>query len=376
MVSTLAILAAALAAAGLSACAPGVELTVLVSSPQLRQEIVTLAAEYSRSAGLRIEAADTPRSPQDAAVTIRWSFVPSKADGATVVIPNEKVQAAGFHTGLAFEQQARGAAGWNEVPILWDAWGLASTRGASRPPGDAATFGWKDRAASIGAGRAILLPGAEPGVRQALFWFVDAPFPDERVLSGMLLGGSERSNPAALARFKSLAALGRDPVFSPGSFTLKKPDVENLARTASVKVLFGNYQWLRRIQGGPGRDFRALVYPLPQGYAMPVSVLSGTVTGSGAAAVKAQEFLLWLLSPANQKALSNATGFMAANFDAPNLDPNALGARNAAVGARRILPVDPEPAGGSAADSWDSLIGGILARPAEWQNVLAERETR
>ena len=376
LVWTLAILAAALVAAGLSSCTSGVELIVSASSPQLKQEIVTLAADYQRTKGFRITPADKPSSPRGTAVTIGWSFAEARGEAGLRTIPAAQLQEAGFSTALAFQRWAHGDTGWKEVPILWDAWGVVSSRDAHRPVGAAGTFGWKDRSAFIKAGQGILLPGGESGVRQALFWFTDAQFPQEGAVSGILLGGAERSGPAGLAYFRSLAALGRDPVFQPGAFNLMKPDVENQARTTGVNLLFGSYQWLRGIPGGAGRDFRALVYPFPQGYVMPVSMLSGRVTGSDAAAARAQEFLLWLLSPANQKALSNASGYMAANFNAANLDPNALEARNAAVGAARVVLIDPEPGKGTASESWDSLLGRILARPMEWERVLAEKENQ
>lgn len=368
--------AAALAAAGFSSCSRSADLVVEPASAPLRQELFTLAAEYSRSSGFHIAPADTLSSTGKAVVTIGWSFVPSKEDGKPFRLSKEKLQAAGFRTAPAFEQWARSDTGWREVPILWDAWGVAVSPGTSAVPGDRMTFEWKDRAAWVKSRQAFLSPGGESGVRQALFWFANARFPEESALSGTLLGGAERSGPASLAYFKSFAAIGKDPVFSSGSFNLMNPDVENLARNAGVNLLFGNYEWLRGIQHAGGRDFRALVYALPRGYAMPVSLLSGRVTGTGDSAAKAEDFLLWLLSPENQKALSGRTGYMAANFNAANLDLNSLGAREAAIGAVRIAPVDPMPVKGSAAEAWDSLLGGILVRPTDWERVLAERGKR
>jgi hypothetical protein len=365
--------AAALAAAGLCSCSLSADLVVGSVSPPLRRELSRLADEYSRSGGLRITAVDTLSSTRNAAVTIGWGF---GDDGKPLPLPAEKVQAAGFRTAPAFEQWGRGDSGWREVPLLWDAWGVAS------PPGRVAaftartTFEWKDRAACITAGQSFLSPGGEPGARQSLFWFADAELPQESTVTGILLGGAERLGAAGLAYFKSFAAIGKDPVFSRGSFDLRKPDVENLARSTGVDLLFGNYQWLRGIQRPGGRDFRALVYPVPRGYAMPVSILAARVTGSGKSAARAQDFVLWLLSPENQKELSGRTGYLASNFNAANLDLNARGARNAAIAAARIVPIDPEPVKGSAAESWDLLLGGILATPADWERVLAERGKR
>ena len=369
-------LLALVAAAGLSSCTRSADLVVGPASAPLRQELLRLAAEYSRSSGFHITPVDALSSTGSAAITIGWSFVPSKDDGKPFPVSKEKAQAAGFRTAPAFEQWAQSDTGWREVPILWDAWGVASSPGKSAARAGRTTFEWKDRAAWVKARQAFLSPGGESGVRQSLFWFGSARFPEERALTGTLLGGAERSGAASLAYFKSFAAIGKDPLFSAGSFNLMKPDVENLARNAGVNLLFGNYQWLRGIQRAGGRDFRALVYALPHGYAMPVSLLSGRVTGAGDSAAKARDFLFWLLSPENQKALSGATGYMAANFNAVNLDVNSRGAREAAIGAVRIVTIDPTPVKGSGAEAWDSLLAGILATPTEWERVLAEREKK
>jgi ABC-type glycerol-3-phosphate transport system substrate-binding protein len=235
------------------------------------------------------------------------------------------------------------------------------------------TFGWMDRSSFINAKQKVLFPGGDTGVRQSLFWFSDAELPEEAALRGMILGGTEQSGPASHGSFKSFAATAKDAIFSPGSFTMMKPDVENIERTAAVGPLFGNYAWLRGVQRTGRRDYRPLIYPLGHGYAMPVSILSGGVTGTGATADKARDFLVWLLSPQNQKLLSNATGYMAVNFNAADLDLNSKGARDAAIGAARIVLVQPEPTPGTAAESWGSLLGRILAAPSEWQRVLAER---
>ena len=366
-------LAAALAAAGFSSCSRTADLVVEPASAPLRQELSRLAAEYSRAGGVRLRLVDQAPSTESAAVTIGWGFAPSRTDARPFPISKEKLQAAGFRTALAFEQWALSGTGWREVPLLWDAWGVASAPGTLPVPGDRVTLGWKDRAALARPGQAPLSPGGESGVRQSLFWFAGTGLPEEGALNGTLLGGAERSAPASRAYFETFAAIGKDPVFSSRSFSLMKPDVENLARTTRVNLLFGNYEWLRGIQRTGGRDFRALVYTLPQGYAMPVSLLCGRVTGSGDSAARAQDFLLWLLSSENQKVMSGRTGFMAANFNAANLDLNAKAARDAAIGAVRIVPIDPAPVKGSAAEAWDSLLAGILARPTDWERVLAER---
>jgi hypothetical protein len=375
--SAAAVLLLALAGAALlCSCSASADLVVGPASPPLRQELSRLAGEYSRSSGLRIRLVDTLSSKRTSAVTIGWSFVPTTDDRKPFPLSDDKVQAAGFRTALAFEQWGRGDAGWREVPVLWDAWGVASAPGTVAALPDRPTFEWKDRAACTAARQSFLAPGSEPGARQSRFWFTGAEFPEEGAVAGILLGGAERLGTAGRAHFKSFAAIGTDPLFSRGSFNLLKPDVENLARNTGADLLFGNYQWLRGIQRPGGRNFRALAYALPHGYAMPVSILGGRVTGSGSSAARARDFLLWLLSPENQKELSGRTGYMASNFNAANLDLNAKGARDAAIAAVRIVPVDPEPVRGSAAESWDSLLGGILATPAEWERVLAERGKR
>jgi hypothetical protein len=376
-VSILVVVCAALVTAGLSSCTQGAELIVAASSPQLKREMGRLAADYQKTTGFRITPVDAPTSARSITVTIGWIFVPSKDDGKQVPLSKEKVQSAGFTTAMAFEQWCQGDAGWIQVPLLWDAWGVASPLGTGAVAAlrDVKTFEWKNRDAFITARLALLCPGGESGVRQSLFWFADAPFP-EGTLMGTLLGGADRTLPASLAYFKSFAAIGTDTVFSRGSFNLMKADVENLARSAGADLLFGNYQWLRGVQRPGGRDFRALIYSVPHGYAMPVSILGGRVAGSGSSAARAQDFLLWLLTPPNQKTLSNGTGYMAANFNAANLDLNGRGAREAAIGAVRIVPVDPQPLKGSAAESWSSLLGGILARPTDWEQVLAEKGGR
>ena len=265
-------LAAALAAAaGLSSCSLRADLVVGSASPVLRQELSKLAAEYSRSSGLRITPADRPSSTGSPAITIGWSFIPSKEDEKPFPLSKEKIQAAGFRTAQAFEQWARSDTDWREVPILWDAWGVASSPGRVGVPDNGTTFGRKDRGALLKARQAFLAPGSESGVRQSLFWFADAQLPEESVLTGILLGEADRSGPASLADFKSFAAIRKDPLFSPGSFNLMKPDVENLTRNTVVNLLFGNYQWLRGIQGGGRRDFRPLVTARTQPHPSPRS---------------------------------------------------------------------------------------------------------
>lgn len=372
-VSGLAIVGAALVVAVLSSCTSGAALTLSASSVPLKEEIAKLAADYQKSKGFRISLADVHSAPRGTVISIGWSFFTVKNDAKVAPLSNEKLLASGFRTALAFEQWARTEAGWREVPLLWDAWGIAFSPNeiALLPIG--ATFTEKDRALLLKARQGLLTPGGESGVRQSLFWFANTELPGDAALRGMLLGGVERSTPSSLLYFKSLAALSKDPVFSPGSFTMMKPDVENLARTAGVGPLFGSYQWLRSVQGAGRRDNRPLVYPQGLGYAMPVSILCGRVTGTGSSADRARDFLIWLLSGENQKILSTTSGYMAANFNAADLDLNSKGARDAAIGAARIVPIQPEPTEGSAAESWGSLLGRILARPADWERVLAER---
>lgn len=365
------IITAQLAAAGLSSCSPHAVLVVGPASPQLRQELAKLAAGYSRSDGLRIAPADKA-APRGVTVAIDWSFPDPNEQPGLFSISKESAQKSGFSTAHAFELLLGDGKDWREMPILWDAWGTSSTpeKGVGLDAG--ATFEWQDRGTLLKVGQALLAPGGESGTRQSLFWFANAALPEQGALDGTMLGGDERSGTVGLGYFKAFAALTKDKAFSTNSFGMMKVDVENLAKGGKVGRLFGDYQWLRGIPGAGPRDFRALVYPLHQGRAMPVSLLSGRVLGSGATASKAKDFLLWLLSPENQKELSEKTGYMAANFKSANLDLNALKARDSAIASARIVLIDPEPRKGSAAESWDTLLGWVLAKPAELERILAE----
>ena len=361
---------------GLSACTVRATLVIRSDSPRLRQDLAALAGQYPRSTGLQLLVGQAPPSP-GVAVEIGWAFsVPGGASGQP--IPDAALQGAGYRTALAFERWARGDAGWKALPLLWDAWGVAGPplpKETARPGGAAGshgTFQRRDRDALVSAGQSALAPLGDPGARQALYWFLDGALPPDAVINGVLTGGSERSSAAGLALFRSFAAVAGDPLFlrNRGNTRLLKADVENMARGVAGARLFGNYQWLRQVPSPGPRAFRTLAYALPEGYAIPASVLVGTVSGSGPAAGKARDFLLWLASPANQKTLSDASGYMAANFSAANLDPDARDARQAAAGAVRVVLVDPEPRPGSTAESWDSLLGRILAVPADWQRAV------
>jgi hypothetical protein len=369
------VLLAALAAASLASCSARVDIIIGAGSPLLRQELAKLATEYSRSKGLRLALVDEPTSRHGTAITIGWSFVPGTNSGKSFPLSVNAVRRSNYSTSVAFERWLRSEEGWREIPILWDAWGIAYSANTSASAGSGKIHAWKDRGTFLKPGKPILAPGGDSGVRQSLFWLSETEFP-QAAMNGILLGGAERTGQGSLSHFKYFAALAKDPAFLPGSFGMLKPDAENLAKNARVDTLFGDYQWLRGLHGRGHRDFHAIVYSLPQGYAMPVSVLSGQVKGSGTSAAKAADFLAWILTPENQKELSDRTGYMAANFNAANLDRDALEARNAAIGAALAVPIDPEPAKGTAAESWDSLLNRVLDNPQEWERVVYEKESK
>jgi len=395
-VSTRAVAPAAalfVAALGLSltGCASRAALVIHAASPELRQELAVLAERYTRTAGLQVVPAEAPVAGA-ADIEIGWAFPVERAaqaaqaaqasPGAPTARPlsDQTLRRSGYGTALAFERWARGDGGWRALPLLWDAWGVAGPAGSPRGAGAARTFTWKDRDLLVRTGAGVVAPLGEPGVRQAWYWFSSGALPGDGTVQSILAGGPPRSSEPASGYFKSFAASGRDPLLSPdhGNTRLSAPDVENFARNGGADRLLGSYRSLRRISAVGAastipREFTAIVYGAPEGYAMPVSVLVGRVTGSGAAAERAWQFLLWLASTENQKALSNASGYMAANFAAPNLDPDAAEARQAAVKAARVVFVDPEPRADSAAASWDSLLERVLARPADWQHAVTEK---
>ena len=371
---------AILAAALLASCAPRSALVVESPSEPLRQELAALAREYFGRNGIRITPSEGAVAAKGAiSIVIGWGFPADSGGIEPAPVPNALLQEAGFGTALAFERWAREGEAWRELPILWDAWGFAITTDGRAMTTDkraansnaSVTFTWKDREGAIKAGSRALASAGESGVRQSLFWFMGGAALDKGVVVGHLLDDG-RSAPAVRARFGALAALAKDPLFTPGSDHMMKGDVENLARNSGAGFLYGDYQWTRRLPGAAPRDFVLLAYPSGSGYAIPASILAGRVVGSGAAAAKAQRFLVWLLSPQVQRRLSDKTGYMAANFNASNLDPNGLKARAAAIGALSVVPIDPEPARGSAAEAWDSLLGRALARPTEWEKTMAE----
>jgi len=383
-----ALLSGALAAglaAGLCSCAPRAALVIEPSSPALRREIGKLAAEYSGKNGIRITLSDSLALKKgETTVLIGWGFPSASAGSAVLPIPDELLRESGYGTARAFERWGREGEAWRELPILWDAWGFAFEPDgrAINPDKRAApikaarldsggTFSWKDRDAAVKAGPKVLVPGGESGARQSLFWFMGGAGADPAATVGMMLG-DDLSRPSGRERFRALAVIAEDPLFSAGAGRMMKGDVDNLSKNSRIKRLFGDYQWLRQVPSRTPRDFSSLAYTTDKGYTIPASILAGRVVGSGAAADKARGFLAWLVSERCQRALSDGSGYMAANFNAPNLDPNGLKARAAAIGALSVVPIDPEPARGSAAEAWDSLLGRVLARPTEWEKTMAE----
>jgi ABC-type glycerol-3-phosphate transport system substrate-binding protein len=98
------------------------------------------------------------------------------------------------------------------------------------------------------------------------------------------------------------------------------------------------------------------------------------VRGGGASASKAEDFLLWLLRPENQKKLSYETGLMSMNLNASVLDPNEVASRDAAIIASDVVAVDPSRTETGPSAAWTGLLGRTLASPAEWERALSEAE--
>lgn len=367
-----AIFAAALAAL-LASCSSRVALEVRTESPRLRDAIAKLAAEYPPSRGLRLTLAKATeaesREAPKTVVSIGWAFPDAAGAPAPTPIPEAEVAASGFITSLAVQRWETGSGAWHGLPLLWDAYGVASTPEKVALLGQAKTFVWADRAVFAKAKIPIEAPLGDPGLRQALFWSESAGALEPEAISDVMLGGKGRET--RLDLFKEFSVLGLDVELAKGSAVLTKGDIDNVARTAGASLILGDYQWVRPLPMQGRMDFRSLAYPLSQGYAMPAAIIEGRVYGQGKTLKAAQEFLLWLAQPERQRELSAGTGYMAANFGAINLDPNGKAARDAALGAASIVPIDPEPVKGSAADAWDLILRRILAEPAKWQDAVA-----
>jgi hypothetical protein len=369
-------LAAAMAAASLCSCSSSFRVAVATDSPTIKAAIAALGAEYSHKKHVTILTDGDGDGAAPSTVTVGWGFSPA-ADGGgaipAVTISTVALSKAGYSTALAFENWASDGKSWREVPLLWDAWGMSAPIGETADGGEARSFSWDKRGLLLPAHAQLAAPGGEPGVRQALFWTSPGACAGFGASGeGDLEWGAPERVPSGKGPFASFALLAKDKGLAPGTLAFLDADVENVARTSGVTALFGNYSWQRSVAESVGREFRPLVYPLPQGYAMPASVLCARVTGKGASAKSAQAFVLWLSSSEGQKALSDRTGYMAANFNAPNLDRGALNSRNVAAGAARVVPIDPEPRKGVAALKWDALLKALLARPSEMERVLAE----
>ena len=351
-------MAVAVAALGaLISCTHAVNLQLDVSSAALRGQIAKVAAGYTSARGITVHIGDAAAASKGPALVIGWSFPgPARSDARPV--PDERLRSAGFATARAFERKGPGDSGWTEVPVLWDAWGVASAEHASAP------FDWARRTETI------LAPLGEPGVRQSLLWCGSAPLPDAGTVAAILDGDDSRKGPAASALFRAFTGLAADRALAPGGARLTTADIENMARTTGVGPIFGACSWLRTVRGQAVRAFRPLAYPAGSGYALPVSILSATVAGPGNASAEV-DFLAWLVSAPVEKELSGLTGLMAASFAAPNLDANALAARQAAAGAASIVLIDPAPRTASPAGAWDGLLERVLARPADWERAVS-----
>jgi hypothetical protein len=344
------------------------------ASPELRAALEKEAADYSKGYKVRITFL-APRDGKAALgrpdLVIGWDFFGSgKGD---VPIAARELASVPYGTAEAFGKDARGAGGWDEVPLLWDAWGIASapaaTAAADKPRSAQGVY-WADRAAYRRSGLSLIGPGAESGLRQALFW-APADGSDRASMYSLALDGRLE---AGKRLFESFSALDRDAALAKDALRLTRADLSAVAANPSGFAWLGSYSWARKAVPTSRLDFKPLAIAAKGGYTLPASVLAGAVASKGRSSEAAKRFLLQLCEPEAQRRLGEATGLMAANFNAPNLDPNSFAARESAIGASGIVTIDPEPIPGSRAAGFDSLLGAIAARPGEWERALAESE--
>jgi hypothetical protein len=301
-------------------------------------------------------------------VTIGWEFPGQETSARQFRIPAASLRQAGFGTAQGFVE---GGESFIRLPLLWDAWGLGGSASRLASLNGDKAFSWKDRADIAAARLSILAPGGEAGTRQALFWLSDAALPEKAAMSDLMTGRASMTAAPNKAFFASFAALGSDKALFPGTLHYRAADVSNGASRSANALVMGSYSWQRTLPSEEARWFRPLAYTQEGGYAMPVALLAGRVEGKGRAAKRAADFLLWLCQPEQQRALSEASGLMACNFNAPNLDVQAARCREAATGASAIVLIDPEPSR-PLEKSWDSLLWALLSRSSEWERVLSE----
>jgi hypothetical protein len=359
---------AALLAALLSSCSSRAVLVMEGGSPELKGAVTRLAAEYSKKSGLSISAPEAKAGGQGAVITLGWEFPGQEISAGRFRIPASSLRQAGFGTAQSLLE---GGESYVRLPLLWDAWGLGGSASRLASLNGDKAFSWKDRAGVATARLSILAPGGEAGTRQALFWLSDASLPENAAMSDLMTGRASVTAPPNKALFASFAALERDGVLFPGTLHYRAADVANGASRSANALVMGNYSWQRSLPSGEARGFTPLVYTQEGGYAMPVALLAGRVEGKGRAAKRAADFLLWLSRPEQQRALSEASGLMACNFNAPNLDVQAARCRETATGASAIVLIDPEPSG-VVEKRWDSLLWTLLSQSSEWERVLSE----
>jgi len=359
---------AALFAASLSSCSSRAVLVMEGGSPELKRAVARLAAEYSKRGGLSISALSAKAAGRGAVITIGWEFPGQETSARQFRVPAASIHKAKFGTAQSLVESGEA---FTMLPLLWDAWGIGGSASRLASLNDDKTFSWKDRAGIVAARLLILAPGGEAGTRQALFWLSDAALPGKADVSDLMTGRAFAAGAPNKAFFESFAALERDKALFPGTLHYRAADVSNGASRSANVLVMGSYSWQRTLPSEEARGFRPLVYMQEGGYAMPVALLAGRVEGKGRAAKRAADFLLWLCQPEQQRALSETSGLMACNFNAPNLDVQAANCRDVATGASAIVLIDPEPSG-PLGERWDSLLWALLSRSSEWERVLSE----
>lgn len=349
----------------LASCAPRATLVLESGPPGLRPALVRLAAEYSRQSRLRLEVAPEGSLPSGAVVGLGWRPLVQGLAPPSRPIDLGRIRKVGFASAFALEGLEGGDASWTALPLLLDVWGLSV---AGEDPGKAKLLDPTELARQAKAGRPIVAAGAEAGTRQALFWLAASGKPRSSILTGLVL--EPTGSPEAKALYASFVSLGKSPLLHPDSLRLRQADVANLLVSSGSTPVYAAYSAQRTLATAGPRAFRPLGLPMGEGgYALAAAVLEARVRGEGRAAAGAEGFALWLLEPARQKALGEATGLIAANFNAPNLDVQAALTRDLAIRAQAFLPVDPEAS--QAQSPWQAVLDLLVSRPLDWEGALA-----
>lgn len=365
------LVAAAIMAAACASCAPRMDISVDASAPGLRDAMVRLANDYSRTTGRRITLRDAGKAStaKAAMIVIDWGYLPSKEAPSSAVIEARDPDGHPIATAYALSAWADQGGQWSEAPLLWDCWGLAVFPSGTEKTSPRGIFAWRDRKTFLPP-TVFVAAGGEAGTRQALFWLSDHPLPVGADRVKLMSGAADPLSAPWRDVFAGFPALAADPQLGRDAFHYADADLGNLAALPGTKAILGPYSRLRTLPASTTRAFTPLVYPLEQGYALPVAVLTARISGRTDPGGRAGNFIRWLLKPENQRALSEATGLMAVNFGAPLLDPQALSARDAATGAAEILPIDPEPRGSRLSVAWDLLVSHLAEAPAQWEESV------